>query len=468
MEQKNEEEMTQYFINQAKASESAGDLVRAAALLTQAAILDSDSENFDLYEYIYNIAENLYYYNNYVLSLTLFNFLRTHYDEHVILIDNILFYIGLSLIKLGEVDQGEASLRAGIEIFDDDGHKKRTYGYFLLSQEKIKEAIDIFTEVLDDIDEEAEEIFEAISWTFLKQHRHEDALHYLLDTLDTFHGTSAAKVYFRLLTLLEEQPAIIAVAKIIGRVIGLMKKMLDSIDEEYIYAGDEYFSYQDVLQEALVYLARRSGKKEEALSLLDSTWKENPDSSSILIGLARGYIEFEQATKALEITERARSLDPENPEVLIVSAKAELALGNYKEAYEKAQEAWDKISNKNNKYIYSTPMKKEFFDPPKFDELDKKVQNRNLDLQADIYLTLVDALSGMGKYEQALDTLHKARTAYPKELIFYRYIATLLYKIGNTKEALKHLSTARKQKIKLDKPTLDLERKIKKEIVNNA
>ena len=101
------------------------------------------------------------------------------------------------------------------------------------------------------------------------------------------------------------------------------------------------------------------------------------------------------------------------------------------------------------------------FTAPSLKEGEGEQKREENDPRPELFLAKADALTGLERYEDALQTLNQAMHQFSTKIIFYRYAAALLLKMGKPEEALAQFDSARKAKVKLDAPSRMLVKKIK-------
>jgi tetratricopeptide (TPR) repeat protein len=103
----------------------------------------------------------------------------------------------------------------------------------------------------------------------------------------------------------------------------------------------------------------------------------------------------------------------------------------------------------------------EEFTAPSLEPIEQAQREKEGDPRPELFLAKADALTGLERYEDALQTLNQAMHQFSTKIIFYRYAAALLLKMGKPEEALAQFDSARKAKVKLDAPSRMLVKKIK-------
>lgn len=449
----------QLLLSRAESAKESGDLELAAAILTEAALIDT--ENWDVYNELYDVAYALIGTNS-AAALIVINFLQTNYADfdHLGLeyFDSPLYQRGVDLINSGDLKRGEELIRAGIKFYPQSEFFKYMLGYFLLRQERYAEGIDFLEQAieLDDYQDENDffENIEAIAWAKFKLGRKKEALQDLLFYFTRFFDDRAPKIYLRFVRLLDDKSAIDALEK-------MFEKLLDMENDGFPIANKDIIMREFWREYARRY--QRRGKKEEAYTFLTIAAKKKQENADVLLDIGKLFLEMDSPDKALELADQAANIAPEDARHNALRAKALVAQKDFLSGLQAAEIG---LAHADKRPITMVREKKsDYLIPPDLDEI-KAIQKES-DARAELLLSKVDALTGLERYDEALVTLGKAQKEYPKEIIFYRYAAALLLKTGKPKEALMQLQAARKVGVKLDKPSRDLQKKIKEALENH-
>src|SRR4051794_4942115 len=83
-----------------------------------------------------------------------------------------------------------------------------------------------------------------------------------------------------------------------------------------------------------IMVARRTGRREDVLPLLDSAIRSNPSSADWLVGRGLALAELDRHEEALEAYDRAIALREDCADAWFAKAQLFLQLGRYKEGWE--------------------------------------------------------------------------------------------------------------------------------------
>ncbi|HJW91162.1 MAG TPA: hypothetical protein VJ436_11025 [Anaerolineales bacterium] len=425
------DDLLQRLLQQA---ETAEDYNMAAAFLSEAAMVDPENEK--VANELYSLAQDLFFEQKYSSALPLFNLLRALWDE-----DNldsygyVLFYAGLSLINLNEFERGEALLREGLEFDPENPNFLQTMGYYFLNRGVYEEGIQYLKKLLDDFSGEQQEfleILEAILWARYKQNRKKQGLHFLLDYFDNYGDDEAVKLYLRFVRLLKGQTGVDALEHLLSKIEELEAEELIDISTQVYYEIHIELSWRYYqIAEELFGTAESQSEREEVQEL----------GNSILNLL-------------LKETDRATKLSPENPVPYLMRARALLIRREFEAALQAAESGLS-LAGTNNQATVS-----ERINLKSLDLLSAPSLSEN-DPSPGLLLAKVDALTGLERLGEALNTLEQTQALFPSEVIYYRYAAALLWKMGKPQEALAQFKLAHNASVKFDKPTRSLEKKIK-------
>jgi len=443
------------LVRRAEAAEKAGDNNHAVALLIEAAL--TDPGKMGIGSSLFGIAQAYSDQHNYKAALSVYNLIRALFEhEDVAEYDIVLFNSGVALVELGDLEQGEVLLREAVENDPEASWRLRPFGYFLLNQQEYEEGI-AFLKAANEIDyfeynQENLESLEAIAWAEFKQGRKEEALQFLLENVANFLDYRVLDIYLRLVRLMDDQAAVDAIKQ--------MEEKLSEYEAEELPIGDP----EPVLIDAWLELATRYqklGKKDKALNYFLEAW--NNKSLASLIGRGKAFLEFGEVDLTLKYADQAAALAPENPLPQTLRARAYLAKEDYPAALQAADDGLSLALKSLPKTIQEEPGQYLFeeFTAPSLKLMEQTQRESEGDPRPELFLAKVDALTGLERYEEALQTLNQAMLQFPTKIIFFRYAAALLLKMGKPEEARAQFDAARKAKAKLDAPSKKLIKKIK-------
>ena len=433
----------------------------AAALLSDAIVLDPNNPTTS--KKLFAVAENLFSQQHYEQALVLYNILRLVVtDEMLDEYPEIIFNPGLALIELGELERGEALIREAIKLDEVNEYFFNTFGYYLLNKGEYDEGIECLLEsnYIDTWPEQLLSSLEAIAWAYTKQSRDEEAVKVLLEQFEFWLDEKILDLCLRYVRLLDDETAILAIDKFNQSLVKLEE------DGRWIDEDNRYL-LTSILDQAERY--QRIGKPNEALSRFLVIAKEHLDDPRILRGLGKGSLAIGLQENAVQFYQAAVRLEPENPlnyaqlaEALIVQKDYSGALETLGMGLNTAFPNQSKVVRDGEK-VYGLPS----MTVPNLSELETKNQPAEPDPKAALLLAKADAMSGLERFEDALQTVEQAQKLFPHELIFYRYTAALLLKLDKPRQAQKQLASAREAGIEFDDPTKKLERKILGVLKNN-
>jgi len=463
METESNQTDLQQLISRAKSAKESGDLELAAAILSEANLIEI--ENWDVYNELYDVAKALIDTNS-AAALIVINFILAKYADFegigLEYLDYPLFNRGVDLINSGDLKRGEELIRAGIKFYPESEFFKYMLGYLLLRQERYDEGIYFIEQAIElgyyQDENDFFENIEAIAWAKFKLGHIEEALQDLLYHFDRLLDARILDIYLRFIRLLDDKAAIDA--------FGKMQKKIEYWELE------EYPQYRIENQDALMhdfYLERgkryqRMGKKEAAAFYfsLASDYCKVKENIEAILGLGNALIDIDSPDEALELAEQAANVAPKDLRHHALRAKALVSKKDFQSGLQAAENGLALAEEQPETVIRENGQ--DYLVNPILDEIEAAQEGR--DARAELLLSKVDALTGLVRFEDALDTLRKAQGEYPKEIIFYRYAAALLFKTGKPRDAQSQFLLARKAGVKLDKPSRELQKKIKDALVN--
>jgi len=444
-------EELQRLLERAEAAKKSGDLELAAAILSEAALIVSD--NWDIANELFDIAKDLLNTNSAAALMTI-HFIRANYGDYDISylenLDKPLFNRGWDLVESGELARGEELLRTAVKFYPQSPEWKCTLGYLLLNQQRYKEGISFLEQAneLEDYndDDDLLDNLEAIAWAEFKQDNKDQALQLLLDNYTYLYDDRVPQIYLRFVRLLDDKTA-----------VGALEEMLDKLEEIGLIEEQPSIRSSAWLELARRYLSM-GDKENELADFIASSEKFGKDVTALL-GLGRVFLEIDSSDKALVLADRAIKLAPEDPRPLALRAQALLAQHDFATALQAAEDGLKLATAEPTREVKEKTI--HYLTPPTISDMESEIVQTESDAHPVLVLCKVDALTGLERFGEALDTLGYARRLYPEEIIYYRYAAALLLKIGEPQEALIQLRLANKAKVKLDPASKDLQRKIK-------
>lgn len=444
-------EEVQQLMKRAEAAKKSGDLELAAAILSEASLIETD--NWDIANELFAVVKDLVNTNGAAALITI-NFMRANYasydDTSLENLDQPLYQRGLDLVESGELARGEELLRSAIKLYPQSPEWKCALGYFLLNQQRYKEGISFLEQAneLNDYndDDDLLDNLEAMAWAEFKQDNKDQALQLLLDYFTYFYDDRVPQIYLRFVRLLDNKTAVAALDEMLERMAEI-----ELIEEQ-----------PSLRSSAWLELARRyqsmGDKENELADFIVSSEKFGKDVTALL-GLGRVFLETDSSDKAIVLADRATKLAPDDPRPLALRAQALLAQRDFATALQAVEDGLKLVTTDPTGGVKEKPL--HYFTPPTISDIESEIAQDESDPRPVLVLCKVDALTGLERFDEALETLGYARDLYPAEIIYYRYAATLLLKIGKPQEALTKLQLARKARVKLDPASKDLQRKIK-------
>ncbi len=445
----------QHLLNRAQSAKDTGDLELTAAILTDAALIET--ENWDIAKELLDVAKALVSTNSAAVLITI-NFMLANYasfdHEPLYYLDYPLFNRGWDLIMAGEMARGEELLRAGLRFNPDDPWFLRSMGYYLLNQHRYDEGISFLEKYneLYEYEDEVLESIEAITWAYCKLDQKDYALQYLLENL-IFFSDGVANIYLRLVNILDDNKAIEAISNLLFKVL----------EDEELENRSAILSAVFLESAKLFQKIREPEKAIDLYALVHNDDKLKPE---VLVGFGHALLEAGFPDKAMEIADQAAEITPENQSILALRAQALIALRNYQSALQTADDGL-MITPRGA----STNIREEtqdYFTRPTLGQIEPIRYLRERDARMELILSKIDALTGLNQYDEAIDLLQIAQEEYSQEIIFYRYAAAIYQKTGHPERALGQFKKARRRGLTLDKPSLELQKRIKTTIANQA
>lgn len=156
---------------------------------------------------------------------------------------------------------------------------------------------------------------------------------------------------------------------------------------------------------------------QEAIAFLENALEIDPAFDRALRGLSFCYTKLNRMEEAIEFADKALAINNKHYRNWQAKGDALLALGQFEDALFTSQTALDLIDLKA--------------DPEAEPVMDV------------LYLQRFNSLLGLGKEEEALREIEKARTLLPREERFYIYPAQLLLGLGQIDQAVEMIEKAR-------------------------
>ncbi|MCK7594216.1 winged helix-turn-helix domain-containing protein [Pseudomarimonas salicorniae] len=180
--------------------------------------------------------------------------------------------------------------------------------------------------------------------------------------------------------------------------------------------------------------------------------EHDPDYVPALVGLFeiggllvghRGRIDQAALARGLEALDRARSLAPDDPEVLRALAMNERRLGNREQALSLFERALDGNPNDAGTWVHRGDL---LLFLGRFDEaLDSIRQAQRIDpLSHRIGRRLADAYWAVGRAEEALAQLKDTLRQHPEVAAAYGAMSSYLIRLGRSAEAMRYLQAQRR------------------------
>lgn len=402
------------FVQRAEIADQERKYLKAAALLSEALLIEPEHEAGQ--ELLFALARELYFQEEYEQALLIFNLLRQIWSkEGFVNIDYTLYYSGLALMALGEVERGENVLCEAFNMGEDNPEFLRTLGYYLLDTDRYEKGIELLLDAIPIDYEDIDTTLEAITWAYFKNEKPMEALEFLQDIFQDYIYDGSPQVYFRYLNLLDEET--------IFNALGWLLKKLKSLLDTDLY--DE-----EIIQQILDELNRHQRSLGIKIDLMTENFGTAKDS-------ARMWIEETPNDQNAHVLYTRVLLARKEYEAVIEAANSGLAVILQEPVQERVSE----------RDLSKIPI-------PDLSEFEP-------DPIASLLLVKVDALTGLERYQEALETVEQAHKRFPGELIFYRYAASLLLKTDQPKKAWSQIEAARKAKLEFDDPTQSLVTRIK-------
>lgn len=412
---------------------------------------DIDIDIFDIQMYARELASHGEFMQTAPIAL----FLQAYHGWGEPIVDsvltaNVFFWHGKQLIDSGEDELGAQLWVKAAETDPGDYEWMESGAQILVAEGLYEEAAKILEIALEETYFDEESGIELLAWAQHKSGRTAEALETLLAWLYNYSSDRLPRLYLYLVRSLDDEAVLDAIQK-------LDEKLRELLDEELIFAN-----VQEFLFDAWWILINRSLQKasNEAIAYI-SRAVEKVEMSSWAKVFAYGwlFLNLGDFDKAVELSNETMEIVPNHPLPFLMKAKAFLAKKEFKQALESAESGLAMIEQQNAYAVEPDDVLQNLRGQP---HEKTTIHWRTQDPHPELLLAKIDALTGLQRYDEALNVLGSALQSHPKILIFYRYAATLNYKLGNTELAYAYLQKARKEKLKFDKPTRELNQKVKK------
>lgn len=181
-----------------------------------------------------------------------------------------------------------------------------------------------------------------------------------------------------------------------------------------------------------------AGKQDEAIKLMDSLRKNNPQNAAIYFELAKLHYAKKEYNLVENNLNQALRYGQDNTMVLSFAVEYAITLGRYDEAIEKLKQI-NALSPKTDRYydqIVDIQIKQGNFDDA-FETLESK--EKDLGISEKNTLRKAEMLDKAGKTKAAVDLIHTLTVQNPRNTKYLKLIANILKSNNQAKEALPYL-----------------------------